>query len=207
MLDNFVAICNADRNWNMGKFAEQEVQRIRSLVGPGQAIGAVSGGVDSTVAAKLMHTAIGSKFHAVFVDNGLLRENEAQSVKETLTAYLGINLHVVDASDRFLAALANVTDPEQKRKIIGRLFITIFKETALSIAKAAESSDRTGSIDWLMQGTLYTDVIESSPTSKGTTSTTIKSHHNVNFSALLRYQLMLTSRRWEGFLTNSVLDC
>ena len=208
MLDNFVTVCGAKRNWKMGEFAQQEVQRIRGLVGPtGQAIGAVSGGVDSTVAAKLMHTAIGSRFHAVFVDNGLLREHEAQAVKETLTAHLGINLHVVDASDRFLTALAGVTDPEQKRKIIGGLFVSVFQETAISIAKAAENSDQKGSIDWLMQGTLYTDVVESNPASKGAPSTTIKSHHNVYLPALLRYSHMLTSRRWEGSLMSSILDC
>ena len=131
VLSNFVNICQAQRNWTMSEFVGQEIERIRALVGPkGQVIGAVSGGVDSTVAAKLMHSAIGFRFHAVLVDNGLLREREAESVKETLTAHLGINLHVVDAAERFLSALAGVSEPEKKRKIIGNLFIDIFQEVS-----------------------------------------------------------------------------
>ena len=129
ILGNFVSVCRAQRNWTMSEFVGQEIDRIRRLVGSeGQVIGAVSGGVDSTVAAKLMHTAIGKRFHAVLVDNGVLREREAESVKETLTAHLGINLHVVDASDRFLSSLAGVSEPEKKRKIIGNLFIEVFQE-------------------------------------------------------------------------------
>ncbi|KAF2456873.1 GMP synthase subunit B [Lineolata rhizophorae] len=180
LLKNFaVDICNAKRNWTMGKFVDQEVARIRTLVGEkGQVIGAVSGGVDSTVAAKLMQEAIGDRFHAVLVDNGVLRLNEAQIVKQTMTQHLGINLTVVDASELFLGRLKGVTDdPEKKRKIIGNTFIEVFQEKAKEIAAAAAGSPQEGDIEWLLQGTLYPDVIESI-SFKGP-SATIKTHHNV----------------------------
>jgi GMP synthase (glutamine-hydrolysing) len=179
LLKNFaVIICEAKTDWTMGKFVDQEIARIRALVGEkGQVIGAVSGGVDSTVAAKLMKEAIGDRFHAVMVDNGVLRMNEAKQVKETLTAGLGINLTVIDASERFLSRLAGIKDdPEKKRKVIGNTFIEVFQETALKIAAEA-SSDKAGKIEWLLQGTLYPDVIESI-SFKGP-SATIKTHHNV----------------------------
>jgi GMP synthase (glutamine-hydrolysing) len=179
LLKNFaVDICEAKTDWTMGKFVDQEIARIRALVGEkGQVIGAVSGGVDSTVAAKLMKEAIGDRFHAVMVDNGVLRMNEAEQVKETLTAGLGINLTVIDASERFLSRLAGITDdPEKKRKVIGNTFIEVFQETALKIAAEA-TSDKAGKIEWLLQGTLYPDVIESI-SFKGP-SATIKTHHNV----------------------------
>ncbi|MCJ1311841.1 GMP synthase (glutamine-hydrolyzing) [Agyrium rufum] len=179
ILRNFaVEICKASQKWTMSNFVEQEIKQIRTLVGPtGQVVGAVSGGVDSTVAAKLMQTAIGSRFHAILVDNGVLRLNEAETVKETLTAQLGVNLQVIDASDRFLAALKGVTEPEKKRKIIGNMFIDIFQEVAKSKAKEAEGSSSAGPIEWLLQGTLYPDVIES--ISFRGPSATIKTHHNV----------------------------
>ncbi|KAF2182421.1 GMP synthase [Zopfia rhizophila CBS 207.26] len=180
LLKNFaVDICKARTDWTMGKFVDQEIARIRALVGgKGQVIGAVSGGVDSTVAAKLMQEAIGERFHAVLVDNGVLRLNEAKQVKETLTAGLGINLTVVDASERFLGRLKGVMDdPEKKRKIIGNTFIEVFQETAKKIAEEAHGSDKAGEIEWLLQGTLYPDVIESI-SFKGP-SATIKTHHNV----------------------------
>ena len=162
----------------MEEFVPKEIARIRALVGEkGQVIGAVSGGVDSTVAAKLMDEAIGNRFHAIMVDNGLLRQDEAENVKETLTRDLGINLTVVDASRRFLDDLRGVTDPEQKRKIIGRDFVRVFQEKAEAIKKAAANTPQAGDIEWLLQGTLYTDVIESNPL-KGP-SATIKTHHNV----------------------------
>ena len=179
VLDNFaLKICEARQHWTMSTFVDKEIARIRSLVGPkGQVIGAVSGGVDSTVAAKLMHQAIGIRFHAVLVNNGLLRLREAETVHETLTAHLGINLTVVNASERFLSALKGVEDPEQKRKIIGKNFIDVFQETATSIAAEAEDSEQAGPIEWLLQGTLYPDVIES--VSFRGPSQTIKTHHNV----------------------------
>jgi GMP synthase (glutamine-hydrolysing) len=179
LLKNFaVNICNAKQSWTMASFVDQTIARIRKLVGPkGQVLGAVSGGVDSTVAAKLMHEAIGTRFHAVMVDNGCLRLNEAEQVKKTLTEHLGINLTVVDASVQFLDGLKGITDPEKKRKFIGGKFIDIFEEEVKKIEDAAANSDRAGKIEWFLQGTLYPDVIESI-SFKGP-SQTIKTHHNV----------------------------
>ncbi len=176
VLENFaVGVCGARQNWTMDEFVEKELARIRTLVGDqGQVIGAVSGGVDSTVAAKLMNEAIGDRFHAVMVDNGLLRLNEAETVRDTLTKGLGINLTVIDAEARFVAKLKGVSEPERKRKIIGNEFIEIFQETALKIAADAAGSPKAGNIEWLLQGTLYPDVIESI-SFKGP-SATIKTH-------------------------------
>ncbi|CAG8970794.1 hypothetical protein HYALB_00001581 [Hymenoscyphus albidus] len=180
VLENFaVGICGAQQNWTMDKFVDKEIARIRALVGEkGQVLGAVSGGVDSTVAAKLMHEAIGDRFHAVLVDNGCMRLNECEQVKETLTKHLGINLTVVDASDLFLDGLKGIHDnPEAKRKFIGGTFIDVFEAEALKIEKAAIDSPKAGIIEWFLQGTLYPDVIESI-SFKGP-SATIKTHHNV----------------------------
>lgn len=179
LLSNFaVSICGAKQDWTMEKFVDKEIERIRAMVGPkGQVIGAVSGGVDSTVAAKLMQQAIGDRFHAVLVDNGVLRMDEAKTVKKTLTEHLGINLTVVDATDLFLGKLKGVSEPEKKRKIIGNTFIEIFQDKAKEIAEAAKDSPKAGEIEWLLQGTLYPDVIESI-SFKGP-SATIKTHHNV----------------------------
>lgn len=180
LLKNFaVDICKARQDWTMGKFVDQEIARIRALVGEkGQVIGAVSGGVDSTVTAKLMQDVIGDRFHAVLVDNGVLRLNEALQVKETLTKHLSINLTVVDASERFLVLLKGVKyDPEKKYKVIGNTFIEVFQEGAKKIATEAAGSSKAGEIEWLLQGTLYPDVIES--ISFKDPSTTIKTHHNV----------------------------
>lgn len=179
VIENFaVKICKAKQNWTMGAFVEREILRIRALVGEkGQVIGAVSGGVDSTVAAKLLQEAIGSRFHAVFVDNGVMRLNEAKEVEETLTKQLKINLTVVNAADLFLGRLKGVSDPETKRKIIGNTFIDIFEDKAKEIAKAAENTPQAGKIEYFLQGTLYPDVIESI-SFKGP-SATIKTHHNV----------------------------
>lgn len=174
IIKNFaVGLCNCKTDWSMSKFAKIEIQRIRDLVGEkGEVIGAVSGGVDSTVAAKLMHEAIGDRFHAVLVDNGLLRLDEAKNVKRILTGDLGINLRVQDASERFLGQLKGVVDPEQKRKIIGNQFIREFEAVAKEIDEQSG-----GTIEYLLQGTLYPDVIESI-SFKGP-SQTIKTHHNV----------------------------
>ena len=179
IISNFaVKICKARQDWTMGKFVDKEIERIRAMVGQsGQVIGAVSGGVDSTVAAKLMHEAIGNRFHAVLVDNGVLRLDEAQNVKETLIRHLGINLTVVDASDLFLGRLKGISDPEKKRKIIGNTFIEVFQIKAKEIATGAANTPQAGDIEWLLQGTLYPDVIESI-SFKGP-SATIKTHHNV----------------------------
>lgn len=174
LLKNFaVDLCHAKQNWTMENFIDTEIQRIRQLVGPtAEVIGAVSGGVDSTVASKLMTEAIGDRFHALLVDNGVLRLNEAAIVKKTLCDGLGINLTVVDASDEFLDKLKGVVDPEKKRKIIGNTFIHVFEREAIKI-KPKDGKE----IQFLLQGTLYPDVIESI-SFKGP-SQTIKTHHNV----------------------------
>ena len=179
LVKNFaVNICKARQDWTTEAFADKKIAEIRGLVGDkAQVIGAVSGGVDSSVCAKLMQQAIGDRFHAILVDNGVLRKNEAQQAHEMLTNGLGVNLTVVDASDRFLNNLKGVTDPEKKRKIIGSTFIDCFQEKAIELAKAAENTSRAGSVEWFSQGTLYPDVIES--ISFRGPSATIKTHHNV----------------------------
>ncbi|KAJ2415056.1 GMP synthase (glutamine-hydrolyzing) [Coemansia sp. RSA 2530] len=178
ILRNFViGICQCETNWTMSSFVDKELERIRNLVGPtGSVIGAVSGGVDSTVAAVLMKRAIGDRFHAVLVDNGVMRLNECEQVKKTLADNLGINLTVADAADLFLGRLKGVTDPERKRKIIGNTFIEVFETESHRIDEVSRQSG-LGPIEWLLQGTLYPDVIESI-SFKGP-SATIKSHHNV----------------------------
>ena len=170
ILNNFVVnICGAPTDWNMTDIAEEFIKDVRERVGPhGHVIGAVSGGVDSSVAALLLHRAIGDRFHAILVDNGCLRKNEANIVTARLKDHLGINLKCIDAEDRFLAELSGVHEPEKKRKIIGRIFIEIFQEEAEMLETGAE---------FLLQGTLYPDVIESI-SYKGP-SATIKTHHNV----------------------------
>jgi GMP synthase (glutamine-hydrolysing) len=157
--------------WTPEHFIQTTVERIRAQVGEGHAICGLSGGVDSSVAAVLVDRAIGDRLTCVFVNNGVLRKDEFRKVQENLRDKLGLNLVAVDASDQFLSLLAGVTDPETKRKIIGNEFIMVFDQEAHRIAQ------KTGSVDWLVQGTLYPDVIESSSV-KGP-SQTIKSHHNV----------------------------
>ncbi|KAL1854955.1 hypothetical protein VTK73DRAFT_8636 [Phialemonium thermophilum] len=177
ILGNFaMKVCGARADWEMENFIEKEIIRIRNLVGDAQVIGAVSGGVDSTVAAKLMQEAIGDRFFAILVDTGLMRLNECAEVKKTLQQHLGINLTVVDGSELFLSRLAGVTEPEAKRKIIGETFIDLFEIEALRIEKEAENTPRAGKVEWFLQGTLYADLIESL-SFKGP-SATIKSHHN-----------------------------
>ena len=165
MLLNFIDVCKCDRNWNMTTFIEQEIEKIRETVQQDQVICGLSGGVDSSVVAALLHRAIGNQLHCIFVDHGCMRKNEAKQVIEMFGDHFHMNLKVVDASDRFLEKLKDVSDPETKRKIIGNEFVYVFDDEALKIKDAK----------WLAQGTLYTDVIES-----GTkTAQTIKSHHNV----------------------------
>jgi GMP synthase (glutamine-hydrolysing) len=172
LLRNFLFnICKAAPDWTPEHFIQSTVAAIREKVGDGHAICALSGGVDSSVAAVLVHRAIGDRLTCVFVDNGVLRKNEFTKVQENLRNKLGLNLVAVDASARFLTRLAGVTDPETKRKIIGSEFIAVFDDEAHRITQL------TGSVDFLVQGTLYPDVIESSSV-KGP-SQTIKSHHNV----------------------------
>jgi GMP synthase (glutamine-hydrolysing) len=172
LLRSFVLdVCGVAADWTPQHFIEETTAAIRAKVGVGHAICAISGGVDSSVAAMLVHRAIGDQLTCVFVDNGVLRRDEFRKVQENLRGGLGLNLIAVDAGERFLQKLAGVTDPETKRKVIGREFIEVFDEEAARIATKA------GGVDWLVQGTLYPDVIESSSV-KGP-SQTIKSHHNV----------------------------
>ncbi|KAF5676512.1 GMP synthase [Fusarium denticulatum] len=179
IIANFaLKICGARADWKMDNFSEREIVRIRKLVGDkAQVIGAVSGGVDSTVAAKLLTEAIGDRFKSILVDTGLMRLNECEQVKETLDKHLGINLTVVDGSDLFFSRLAGVTEPEAKRKIIGETFIDLFEIEALRIEKEAENTPFAGKVEWFLQGTLYADIVESL-SFKGAASSTIKSHHN-----------------------------
>jgi len=171
IIKNFLAICGARGDWTPARFIETTVASIREKVGGGHVICAISGGVDSSVAAVLVHRAIGSQLTCIFVNNGVLRKNEFQNVQKNLRDKLGLNIVAVNASARFLEKLAGVIDPEIKRKRIGAEFIAVFEDEAHRIEQ------QTGHVDWLVQGTLYPDVIESSSV-KGP-SQTIKSHHNV----------------------------
>src|SRR5262249_20289439 len=160
-------VCRCRGDWTVGSFIEDSIDRIRKQVGEGRALCAISGGVDSTVAATLVSRAIGDRLVGVFVNTGLLRKNEFAKVLSMLRNNLHLNVRGVDASERFLNMLAGVSDPEKKRKLIGNEFIRVFEEEA----------EKIGSVEFLVQGTLYPDVIESVSV-KGP-SQTIKSHHNV----------------------------
>jgi GMP synthase (glutamine-hydrolysing) len=167
VLANFLDICGCRRDWNAASFVEEAVSRIRETVGRGRVLCALSGGVDSSVTALLMHRAIGDRLTCVFVDNGLLRKEEARQVRKRFADRFHLRVRFVDASDQFLSKLEGVADPERKRKIIGREFIRVFESTIRGVGK----------VDYLAQGTLYPDVIES--TSVKGPSVVIKSHHNV----------------------------
>ena len=152
IIERFVhEICGAGHDWNMPDFMEEAIGRIRSEVGQDEVILGLSGGVDSSVAAALIHRAIGKQLTCVFVDNGLLRLNEAKQVMDTFSRNLGVKVIHVDAGGEFLRHLQGVADPEKKRRIIGREFIEVFQREAAKIANAR----------WLAQGTIYPDVIES----------------------------------------------
>jgi GMP synthase (glutamine-hydrolysing) len=175
LLRNFLfRICHAEPNWTPAHFIQSTVAAIREQVGDGRAICALSGGVDSSVAAVLVERAIGDRLTCVFVNNGVLRKNEFSQVQQNMRDKLGLRLVAVDVGDRFLSRLAGVLDPEQKRKIIGSEFIEVFDEQAVHIL---QNQQPNAAVAWLVQGTLYPDVIESSSV-KGP-SQTIKSHHNV----------------------------
>lgn len=169
ILKNFVTkICKASCDWSMSNFIDSQIEKIRAQVGSDKVLLGLSGGVDSSVVAALLHKAIGGQLICMFIDHGLLRKGEAESVMETFGREMNINLVKVDAKERFLSKLQGVSEPEQKRKIIGNEFVYTFDEEVKKLT-AGEN------IKWLAQGTLYTDVIES-----GTkTAQTIKSHHNV----------------------------
>ncbi|MEM7248464.1 MAG: glutamine-hydrolyzing GMP synthase [Acidobacteriota bacterium] len=170
VLENFlyeIAGCRGD--WTAGRFIEGEIERIRQQVGDGHVLCGISGGVDSAVAALLLHAAIGDQLHCLFVDNGLLRKNEGQRVMEAFRSHFKVPVTSVDASEVFLKELAGTTEPEAKRKTIGRVFIEVFESESKNL------SDEP--LRYLAQGTLYPDVIESSPV-RGP-SAVIKSHHNV----------------------------
>ena len=168
--DQFIAnflfnIAKLKADWRMDSFVETQVREIKELVGNRQVVCALSGGVDSSVAAVLVHKAIGDQLTCIFVNHGLLRKDEEKQVVDTFDKNMGLKLVYVDAQDRFLSKLANVTDPERKRKIIGEEFIRVFED----------ESNKLGQIDFLVQGTIYPDVIESGTA----TAAKIKSHHNV----------------------------
>ena len=166
LLENFVyKICGCTGSWRMSSFAEETVKALKEKIGDKKALCALSGGVDSSVAAALVNKAIGKNLTCIFVDHGLLRKNEAEEVEEVFTKNFDVNFVRVDARERFLGKLAGVTDPETKRKIIGEEFIRVFEEEAKKI----------GTVDYLVQGTIYPDVIESGVG----VGATIKSHHNV----------------------------
>ncbi|BAE75023.1 GMP synthase [glutamine-hydrolyzing] [Sodalis glossinidius str. 'morsitans'] len=169
MLERFVLdICRCTPLWTPAKIIEDAVARIREQVGNDRVILGLSGGVDSSVTAMLLHRAIGERLTCVFVDNGLLRLNEASQVMEMFGDHYGLNIIAVPAEDRFLSALAGIDDPETKRKTIGRVFVEVFDEQALSLSD----------VKWLAQGTIYPDVIESAASATGKAHV-IKSHHNV----------------------------
>ncbi|MBU1055194.1 MAG: glutamine-hydrolyzing GMP synthase [Proteobacteria bacterium] len=169
MLKNFlIDICGCKRSWTMQSFAKSAISEIRETVKDNKIILGLSGGVDSSVAAMLIHKAVGKNLTCIFVDNGLLRKNEAEKLKITLSQNLDINIKFVNASNKFLKALFKVTDPEKKRKIIGKVFMDVFEAEAKKIKDAK----------YLAQGTLYPDVIESRSAFGGPTAV-IKSHHNV----------------------------
>jgi GMP synthase (glutamine-hydrolysing) len=171
ILKTFLAdVCGCDMAWSAASIVDEQIARIRDQVGDGQVICGLSGGVDSSVAALLVHRAIGDQLTCVFVDHGLMRKNEGEQVISAFRDRFGIPLVAVDAEERFLAKLAGVSDPETKRKAIGAEFIRVFEEEAAKLADGGEGAR------YLVQGTLYSDVIESGG---GTGAATIKSHHNV----------------------------
>jgi GMP synthase (glutamine-hydrolysing) len=181
ILRNFLyEVCKCKGSWKMSDFLHEEIKRVRSQIGVRSVICGLSGGVDSSVCAALLHKAVGSQLGCVFVDTGLLRKNERELVETTFRDHFHIKLKVVDASEQFLSDLAGVTDPQEKRKRIGARFIRVFEEAANEMIEGGElpSPEQTGGTPLLAQGTLYPDVIESGHGHAGT-SASIKLHHNV----------------------------
>ena len=171
-------ICGCAKAWTPGNIIEDAVARVREQIGQGKVLLGLSGGVDSSVVAALLHRAIGEQLTCVFVDHGLLRHEEGDQVMRVFARNLGVKVIRVNAEERFLAALAGVSDPEAKRKIIGKLFIEVFDEEAHKLEGVAPAAGGTGKIDFLAQGTIYPDVIESAGAKTGKAHV-IKSHHNV----------------------------
>jgi GMP synthase (glutamine-hydrolysing) len=169
ILQNFLKICKAKKTWLMHDFISKSVEDIKKLVGNDKVVCALSGGVDSAVAATLVHKAIGKNLTCIYVDTGLMRAGETEELKKVFKAHMKMNLKIIDAKKDFLLKLKGILNPEQKRKIIGRLFIKIFEQQAKKIGK----------VKWLVQGTLYTDVVSSGISSGGKQTAVIKSHHNV----------------------------
>ena len=161
-------ICLCQSHWNASNIVDQMVENVRGKVGNDRVLLGLSGGVDSAVVAALLHRAIGEQLICVFVDNGLLRKDEQEDVQAMFADHLGVNVLAINAQDQFLGALSGVSDPEEKRRIIGRVFIDVFQEAAGNV----------GRVDWLAQGTIYPDVIESAGIASGKAKV-IKSHHNV----------------------------
>ena len=180
VIENFVyEICGAKPDWTMGSYIEEMCAKIRTQVGGDHVILGLSGGVDSSVAAALLHKAIGDQLTCVFVNNGLLRENEAENVQRVFGEHFKIKLKYVDASARFLKKLKGVTDPEKKRKIIGNEFVYVFDDAVKALAREnSKLKIQNSKFRWLAQGTLYPDVIESVAIA-GNPAAMIKSHHNV----------------------------
>ncbi|WP_226346549.1 glutamine-hydrolyzing GMP synthase [Agilicoccus flavus] len=175
VLENFLRRgARLEATWNPESIVAEQVERIRAAVGDARVVCGLSGGVDSSVAAALVQKAVGDQLTCVFIDHGLLREGEAEQVEQDFVAATGVDLVVVDAAEQFLSALAGVTDPEQKRNIIGREFIRCFEQAARDIVGSADADGHP--VEFLVQGTLYPDVVESGG---GTGAANIKSHHNV----------------------------
>ncbi len=181
VIGNFLTnVCGCTGNWTTASFVDEAIASIRTQVGDGRVICALSGGVDSAVVALLVHRAVGDQLTCIFVDNGLLRAGEPARVVETFDQHLGMRLIHVDAADSFLGRLAGVTDPEEKRRIVGDEFIRIF----------AQEARKLGHIDFLAQGTLYPDVIESTSHDTASAATRIKTHHNVGLPENLPFRLI-----------------
>ncbi|HTR43670.1 MAG TPA: glutamine-hydrolyzing GMP synthase [Pseudomonadales bacterium] len=179
IIANFVHnICGCGKNWTMRSYIAQAVDEIRAQVGKENIILGLSGGVDSSVAAALLHKAIGDQLTCIFVNNGVLRAREAETVQDVFGKHFHIKLKYVDASKRFLTKLRGVTDPERKRKIIGKEFIEVFNDAVTELRKGKKNAGAGGQYKFLAQGTLYPDVIESVPIA-GNPAALIKSHHNV----------------------------
>jgi GMP synthase (glutamine-hydrolysing) len=181
LIGNFLKdVCGCTGNWTTASFVDESIEAIRAEVGSGRVICALSGGVDSAVVAVLAHRAVGDQLTCIFVDNGLLRGGEAGRVVDTFEQHLGMRLMHVDAADSFLGRLAGVTDPEEKRRIVGDEFIRIF----------AQEARKLGHIDFLAQGTLYPDVIESTSHDTASAASRIKTHHNVGLPENLPFRLI-----------------